>query len=107
MSAVLKKKDHGLSRREFLTTAVAAGGGMLLGPPWLNAADDGHDPRMGGIMSRTVALDMHNHVIPAGTEPHPQGQPPRQDEQQQAPALSLVQELRQSGLTAVCASYGL
>jgi membrane dipeptidase len=107
MSAVLKEKDHGLSRREFLTTAVGAGGAMLLGPAWLNAAGDGVDPRVARVMSKIIAIDMHNHVIPAGMEPHPRGQPPRQDEQQQAPALSLVQALRQSGLTAVCASYGL
>jgi membrane dipeptidase len=107
MSAVLKNKNHGLSRREFLTTAVGAGGAMLLRPAWVNAAADAVDPRVARVMSRFIAIDIHNHVYPAGTEPHPQGQPPRQEEQPQAPALSLAEALRQSGLTAVCASFGL
>jgi membrane dipeptidase len=46
---------------------------------------------------------MHNHVYPAGTEPHPQnGQRPPQ-----APGLSIAEELKRSGLTAVCASFVL
>jgi membrane dipeptidase len=96
MSAVLK--HHGVSRREFLATAVGAGGAMLLGPAWLNAAEV--DPRVARVMSRIIAIDIHNHVYPAGTEP-------RQDEQKEAPALFLAEEIRQSGLTAVCASFGL
>ncbi len=81
---------------------------MLLGPPWLNAADDEVDPRVAQVMSGIIGIDMHNHVYPAGTEPHPQrGQPGRQEEQQQAPDLSLAEELKRSGLTAVCASFVL
>jgi membrane dipeptidase len=59
-------------------------------------------------MSGTIGIDMHNHVYPPGTEPHPQrGQPPRQEEQPPAPGLSLAEELKRSGLTAVCASFVL
>ena len=51
---------------------------------------------------------MHNHVHPAGTESHPQQGPPRrQEEQQQTPVLSMAEEIKQSGWTAVCASYEL
>ncbi len=50
---------------------------------------------------------MHNHVYPAGTEPHPRGQPERQEKQSQIPELLLAQEIKQSGLTAVCASFVL
>ena len=108
MSGVLKNNYPSLSRREFLTTAVGAGGAMLLGPAWLNAAGDGVDPRVAQVMSGTIGIDMHNHVYPAGTEPHPQhGQPQRQEEQQQAPDLFLAEELKRSGLTAVCASFVL
>jgi membrane dipeptidase len=105
---VLKNKYPGLSRREFPTTAVGAGGAVLLGPAWLNAAGD-FDPRVAQVMSGNVGIDMHNHVYPAGTEPHPQhGQPRRQEEQQQqAPGVFLAEELKQSGLTAVCASFVL
>jgi len=89
-------------------TAVGAGGALLLEPVWLKAAAGGVDPRVAQVMSGTIGIDMHNHVYPAGTEPHPQrGQPPRQEEQQQAPELFLAEELKRSGLTAVCASFVL
>jgi membrane dipeptidase len=105
---MLKANDPSLSRREFLTTAVGAGGAMLFGQAWLHAAGDGVDPRVAQVMSKTIGIDMHNHVYPAGTEPHPQnGQPPRQEEQQQGPGLFLAEELKRSGLTAVCASFVL
>ena len=108
MSGVLKNSYPGLSRREFLTDAAGAGGAMLLGPAWLNAAADGVDPRVAQVMSGTIGIDMHNHVYPAGTEPHPQQGPPRpQEEPQQAPDLSVAEELKRSGLTAVCASFVL
>ena len=104
---VLMKTYYPLSRRDFLTTAVGAGGAMLLGPAWLSAAGEVVDPRIAQVMSRTIGIDMHNHVYPPGTEPHPHGQPPRQEEQPQAPDLSIGNSLKRSGLTAVCASFGL
>jgi membrane dipeptidase len=107
MSGMLKHKYPGLSRREFLTTAMGAGSAMLLGPAWLNVAGEAVDPRVAQVISGTIGIDMHNHVYPAGTEPHPHGQPPRQQEQPQAPELSLAEELKRSGLTAVCASFVL
>jgi membrane dipeptidase len=94
-----------LSRREFLTTAVGAGGALLLGPPWDAVGEV--DARVAKVVSGIIGIDMHNHVYPAGTEPHPQpppGQAPRQAEPQ-GPALSLAEELKLSGLTAVCASF--
>jgi membrane dipeptidase len=104
----LKNKYPDLSRRELLTTVVGAGGAILLGPAWLNAAADEVDPRVAKVISVTIGIDMHNHVHPAGTESHPQQGPPRrQDEQQQTPGLSMAEELKHSGLTAVCASYEL
>ena len=64
---MLKTKYPSLSRREFLTTAACAGGAMLIGPAGLAAAGDGADPRVAQLMSRTIGIDMHNHVYPAGT----------------------------------------
>jgi membrane dipeptidase len=104
---VLMKTSCRFSRRDFLTTAVGAGGAMLLGPAWLNAASEAVDPRVAQVMSRTIGIDMHNHVYPPGTEPHPHGQPPQQEEQPHAPDLSIGEELKRSGLTAVCASFVL
>lgn len=98
---------HRLSRRDLLTTAVGAGGAMVLGPAWLAAAGDGLDPRVAQVMAKTIGIDMHNHVYPAGTEPHPQQGPPRQEEQPQTPGLFIAEELKQSGFTAVCASFVL
>jgi membrane dipeptidase len=108
MNGMLKTNFPGLSRRAFLTTAAGAGGIMVLSPSGLNAAAGEADARVARVMSGTIGIDMHNHVYPAGTEPHPQrGQPRRQEEQQQAPTLFLAKELKQSGLTAVCASFVL
>jgi membrane dipeptidase len=103
MSGVLKNGFPRLSRRELLTSAVGAGGAMLGGPSWLNGAADGIDPRVAQVMSGMIGIDMHNHVYPAGTEPRRR----RQEEQQQAPDLFLAEELKRSGLTAVCASFAL
>src|SRR5271168_3503281 len=104
MTGMLKHSYPRLSRREFLTTAVGAGGAILLRPAWLHAAGDGVDPRVAQVMSRTISIDMHNHVYPAGTEPHPQQ---GQEQQLQAPGLFLAEEIKQSGLSAVCASVVL
>ena len=90
-----------------MATVAGAGGAMLLGPTWLNAAGDGVDPRVAQVMSGTIGIDIHNHVYPAGTEPHPQNGQAQEKEQQKAPALFLAEELKRSGLTAVCASFVL
>jgi membrane dipeptidase len=104
----LKNNHPNLSRRELLTRAVGVGGAMLLGPAWLNAAADGVDPRVAQVVSGMIGIDMHNHVHPAGTESHPQQGPPRrQEEQQPALVLSIANEIKQSGLTAICASFEL
>jgi membrane dipeptidase len=77
---------------------------MLLRPSWLHAAGYEHDPRVAQIMSKIISIDMHNHVFPPGTDP--QSDEPRAGEPQ-APTLPLAQELKNTGLTAVCASFGL
>ncbi|APR78196.1 Membrane dipeptidase precursor [Minicystis rosea] len=81
-------------------------------------------PAPSASATRLLAVDMHNHVYPAGTEPHPHraphggppregpphGAPPREGpprDEEQGPALSIAEELKRSGLTAVCASFVL
>jgi len=93
------------SRREFLTAAAGAGAATSLGPAWTMALADAMDPRISQVMSRTIGIDMHNHVYPAGTEPHP-GQR-SSDPEQQASELFLEPVIKKSGLTAVCASFVL
>ena len=86
-----------LSRRVFLKRAASASGAVLLGQAYGNELHDVVDPRVAKVMAGTVSIDMHNHVYPAGTEPRPQ----------QGPKLLIAEELKRSGLTAVCASYVL
>lgn len=104
----MKKICSTLSRRRFLTTTASAGSAMLLGPAWLNAWSDEVDPDVAKVLSTIIGIDMHNHVYPAGTEPHPQ-HGPAQPQSQQSPvqSLPLAAELKRSGLTAVCASFVL
>ena len=57
------------SRRGFVATATSA----MLAPAWINRAlGDTADPRVAKIVAETLAIDMHNHVYPAGTEQGPQ-----------------------------------
>jgi membrane dipeptidase len=58
------------------------------------------DPRVAKIVADTMAIDMHNHVYPAGTQQGPQGG-------DSGPTLSLGEELKRSGLTAICAAFAL
>ncbi|HEY9127968.1 MAG TPA: membrane dipeptidase, partial [Acidobacteriaceae bacterium] len=61
--------------------------------------------RIAPVLEKTIAIDMHNHVYPTGTEPHPQfGPSPQGPPPQEPPSLPLGEELKQSGLTAVCAA---
>jgi membrane dipeptidase len=105
-----KNNNRDISRRQFLATAVGTSSALLLGPMLPNASAQGDDPRMAKVLSKTIGVDMHNHVYPAGTEPHPGGGPPPQQgrqEDQHSQDLSLTEEIKQSGLTAVCASFVL
>lgn len=119
----MKNIGSKFSRRGFLTTAAGAGGAVLLGSGRLNAAGDEVDSRVAKVLSETIGIDMHNHVYPRGTEPHPHfgpppgspsgsprgvlhAGPPRQDDKP-GPELFLLDELKRSGFTAVCASYVL
>jgi membrane dipeptidase len=83
------------SRRGFLTTLVGAGGAMLLGSGQLQSVEV--DPRVAQIVSRTIAVDMHNHMqipyakVPAHAKPDP--------------ALDLAGEMKRSGFSAVIETY--
>lgn len=82
------------SRRGFVATAAS----VVLAPVKRTFAAD---PRTAKIVAETMAIDMHNHVYPAGTQQGPQrgGDP--------GPVLSLGEELRLSGLTGICAAFAL
>jgi len=73
----------------------------MLAPEWINRAFGAPaDPRAAKLVAETMAIDMHNHVYPAGTQQGPQGGDP-------GPTLSLGEELKLSGLTAICAAFAL
>jgi membrane dipeptidase len=85
-----------LSRRGFVATATSA---ILV--PANRAFGAPADPRVAKIVTETLSIDMHNHVYPAGTQQGPQ----RGGDQ--GPTLSLAEELKLSGLTAICAAFAL
>ena len=91
------------TRREFLTGAVGANVAALLAPGWLRAQADAGDTRVAEILSGTIGIDMHNHVTPGGERPQQGGKA----QEKSQPSLDLADEIRRSGLTAVCAAFRL
>ncbi len=91
------------TRREFLTRAVGANIAVLLAPEWLRAQAEQEDPRVAEVLSGTIGIDMHNHVTPGGERPE-QG---RKEQQKSQSNLDLADEIKRSGLTAVCAAFRL
>jgi membrane dipeptidase len=86
-----------LSRRSFVATATTA----LLAPAWSSRAlGQTVDPRVAAVVASTLAIDMHNHVYPTGTQQGGRGGDP-------GPALSFADELKLSGLTAIGAGFAL
>jgi membrane dipeptidase len=84
-----------LSRRGFVATAILA-------PGLINRAlGETADPRVAKVVAETIGIDMHNHVYPPGFQQGPQrgGDP--------GAPLSLAEELKLSGLTAICAGFAL
>lgn len=104
------------SRRDFLRGTAAVAVAPLLAsiagcassnvpPPATPTKPSAPTPTTASVdtTSKAIAIDMHNHVYPTGTEPHRGGGPPGSSDD--APALSISDELKQSGFTAVCASF--
>jgi membrane dipeptidase len=104
----------------FLARALGAGGAYLLGACRSRApAASASGAAAEDATALPLGIDMHNHVYPAGTEPHPtppggaqvppggapSGGPPR--DEPPGPPRGIADELAASGLTAVCASFVL
>jgi len=85
------------SRREFLTAIAGTGGAMLLAPHRLHAAET--DPRVTQIVARTIAVDMHSHVlIPYVKNPA---------DAKSDPDIDLAGEMRRAGFSAVCETFNI
>ena len=93
----MERHQSNPSRRQFLTAVAGTGGAMLLGSDQLRSADV--DPRVAQIVSKTIAVDMHNHLLipyvkDAG-DPKPN------------PDLDLAGAIRRSGLSALFETLNL
>jgi membrane dipeptidase len=86
-----------------LTGAVGAHAAMLLAPGWLRAQADVEDPQVEKILAGVIGIDMHNHVTLTGASPE-QG---TKEQQKPQSNLDLAEEVKRSGLAAVCAAFRL
>ena len=90
----MRKFQTNCSRRRFLSTvAMTAGAGMVLRPgsSW---ATDATDPRVAGIVAKTIGIDTHNHVdVPLIAAEMP------------GPDIDLKGEMKRSGLSAICMTF--
>jgi membrane dipeptidase len=69
---------------------MTAGAGMMLRPGSAWAAD-ATDPRVAGIVAKTIGIDTHNHVdVPLTAAEMP------------GPDIDLKGEMKRSGLSAIC-----
>jgi membrane dipeptidase len=95
------RRNH--TRRRFLTGAVGANLAMSLAPGWLRAQAVAEDPRVEQVLAGVIGIDMHNHVNApeAGPQQATKGQGRPQGN------LDLADEIKRSGLTAVCAAFRL
>ena len=85
------------SRRRFLSTAVAAAAMVRgAGPVWAEGGVDQGvvDPRVAGIVARTIGIDTHNHIdVPMSAAELP------------GPDIDLAGEMKRSGLSAICMTF--
>ncbi len=83
------------SRRQFLTAVAGVGGAILLAPDRLRSADV--DPRVEEIVSKTIAIDMHNHVQVRFVNGSADVRP--------APGTGLIGEMKRSRFSAICQTW--
>ena len=82
------------SRRQFLSTIAMTAGAAILPRPCLSWAADITNPRVAGIVAKTIGIDTHNHIdVPLTAAETP------------GPNLDLAVELKRSGLSAICMTF--
>jgi len=90
--------DHNrqeLSRRKFIVKMTAVGATLMINPLFsLGKIDD--DPRIAEIVARTTGVDTHNHIdVPLNTDELP------------GPTVDLANNIRKSGLSAICMTFAV
>ena len=82
------------SRRRFLTSVSKAAGAALLLRSGFDCAAETVDPRVAGIVAKTIGIDTHNHVdVPLTAAELP------------GPNIDLAGEMKRSGLSAICMTF--
>ncbi len=82
------------SRRQFFSTVATTAGAAILLPPRLGWAADISDPRVAGIVAKTIGIDTHNHIdVPLTAAEMP------------GPDIDLAGEMKRSGLSAICMAF--
>lgn len=83
------------NRRSFLLTMGGAGAALMLNP-LLSWAGNDSDPRIAAIVARTFGIDTHNHIdVPLIKSELP------------GPKVDLADELKKSGLSAICMTFAV
>lgn len=81
------------SRRQFIT-AITGTSAALLTKPFYSWANNDMDPKIAAIVAKTIGIDTHNHMdVPFSLE------------QFKAQTYDLANELKASGLTAICMTF--
>lgn len=81
------------SRRRFLAALTGAGVALIFNPFTSWAMDD-IDPKVTGIVARTIGIDTHNHI-----------DVPFRREDFDVTEYALSNEIKKSGLTAICMTF--
>jgi membrane dipeptidase len=85
--------EQGGSRRKFIINATGAGTAIMLSPMMFWAKNE-DDPRVAGIVAKSIGVDAHNHVdVPLNVAQLP------------GPRVDLVVEMKKSGLSAICTTF--
>ncbi|NBB30942.1 dipeptidase [Cellulophaga sp. BC115SP] len=91
----MKEIRNAFTRRHFLT-AISGIGGIMLFKPLRSFAIDETDPRIVAIVNKTIAIDTHNHIdVPLKKEELP------------GPEVALKEEMKKSGLSAICMTFAV
>lgn len=101
----MKKSGQVWSRRKFITTVTGAGTVVVLNPLFSWAVEEAHpdrvhpdrvDSRVAAIVAKTIGVDTHNHIdVPLNATELP------------GPKVDLADELKKSGLSAICMTFAV